>query len=97
VVPDDTLEERPAGLGTVEDTSVGELDLAEGEVIDDAPPQIFAVKRRREASLPALEEALHRAGPEAITDALEQRRVLAGQKAVVEFLERHPGLFELAL
>ena len=97
VVPDDALEEGSARLGTVEDPGVGELDLAEGEVVEDAPPEVLAGKGRGQADLPPPEEALHRAGPEAIADALEDGGILAGQKAVVELFERHLRLVQLTL
>jgi hypothetical protein len=97
VVSDDALEEGSTGLGTVEDPGVGELDLTEGKVIDDAPPQVFSGEGRGQAGLPPPEEALHRSGSESIADTLEDACVLAGQKAVVELFECDLRLLQLAL
>jgi hypothetical protein len=40
MVADETFEERPPGLGPVEDAGVGHLELAERELVDIPVPQI---------------------------------------------------------
>ena len=74
---------RP-GRRAVEDPRVGDLELAEGELVAVAGGTVGRREGRRQAGLPAGEEALHGTRPQAVADALEGGRVVARAEAVVE-------------
>src|SRR5207244_9676882 len=81
------LEPGPAGLGTVEDTRVGELELAEGEVVAVAAAAIVGCQRLGQPLLPAAEEAPELIRTEPVAERLQRRRVGADAKARVERVE----------
>ncbi len=97
VVADDPLEAGPSRLGPVEDPGVGDLELAEGEFVDIAGPQIRPGERGRELVDPPPKEALHRPWAESVTDPPQLPRVLTGAEAVVEGLVADPRLLQLPL
>src|SRR5258708_2862170 len=70
VVADELLEERPPGRRPVKHSGVGDLELAERQLVDPTRAQIVAGQRGRQPTLPAPEEALHRARPEPVADPL---------------------------
>lgn len=67
---------EPSSRGwPIERARIGDFDLTESEVVDDARAEVRPAERRWETPLPAPERALHRAGPQAVADALECLRV----------------------
>jgi hypothetical protein len=68
VVADQPFEERPPGGGPVERLGVGDLVLAERQLIDVPGAQVRAGERRGRPGLPAPEEAGDRAGAGPVAD-----------------------------
>jgi hypothetical protein len=71
LVAQELLEPGPAGLGAVEHPGVGELELAEGEQVAVAAAAILRREGRRQARLPAAQEALDVPDREARRDPLK--------------------------
>src|SRR6266849_5679475 len=59
VLPDGLLEPCPPGAGTVKDPGVGELDLAEGELVEEPRRSVSSREGGRETMAPALEQVAH--------------------------------------
>jgi len=84
LVADRLLEPAAARLPAVEDSSVGELELAEGELVAVASLAVFGGQRRGQDPLPAAEEAPDVAGREPGADRGQCFAVRAGAEAVIE-------------
>jgi hypothetical protein len=97
MVADEALEKRPAGCGTVKDPGIGDLELAERQLIDIPGAQVLAGERRGQPALPAPEEAGDSTGPEPVADPLQQRRLSAGGKPVIQRGVADAGLGQLPL
>ena len=72
VVADELFEERPPSRRPVKHPGVGDLELAERQLLDISGAQVLTGQRGRQPPLPAPEEALHRARPEPIADPLQR-------------------------
>jgi hypothetical protein len=97
LVADRALEPLPARLRAVEDARVGQLELAEGELVAVAAGALLLRERAREQMLPAAEEAPDVLVAEPGADRFQRLGVRAGAEAVVERLEAQPGPLGLAL
>ena len=97
LVAEYALEPFPAGLGTVEDARVGELELAERDLVAVAALAVLVGEGTRERTLTAAEEGPDVAGLQAGADRRQRLGVGAGAEAVVERLKGKAGLGGLAL
>lgn len=97
LVAEYALEPFPAGLGTVEDARVGELELAERDLVAVAALAVLVGEGTRERTLTAAEEGPDVAGLQAGADRRQRLGVGAGAEAVVERLKGKAGLGRLAL
>jgi hypothetical protein len=91
------LEPGPPLSGAVEDPGVGELELAEGELVAVAAAAVLGAEGRGKERQPAAQEALDLAGRERARDLGQGLRVGARAEAVVERLEREPAPLGLTL
>src|SRR5215207_690436 len=97
MVTDDTLEEGAPSLGAVEHAGVGDLELAEGQLIGVASLQILSRKRRWQPVEPAPEERVDCCRAKSVADTLQRRRISAPTEAIVERCESNASLLQLAL
>src|SRR5437868_13138915 len=97
MVTNDTLEEGAPCLRPVEDAGIGDLELAEGQLIGVAGLEVVSRKRRGQSVEPAPEEGVHSIGGQPVTDPLEGCRIGAPTETVVERLVRDAGLVQLTL
>src|SRR2546426_550674 len=87
VVADQFFEEVTPLDRLVEDLSEADLDLPEGESVREPRAAVPGGQRPRQVGGPAMEEALHVLGPQAIADLLQPLGARARQKAVIEAFE----------
>jgi len=92
VVADDALEEGTSGLRTVEHAGVGDLELAEGQLVGVAGLEVVRCKWRGQTVEPAPEEGVYGIGTQSVADALEGGRIGAPTETVVECLVCDAGL-----
>lgn len=92
VVGHQRLEEAAGPAGIVEDQRAGRLDLAHRQLPPVAGLPVSGGERDGDGGDPAVEEAVHHPGPEAVADGLEPLRLVAGSKAVGECPKADPGL-----
>ena len=97
LVADHPLEPVTAGLGTVEDARVGELELAQCELVAVAARAVLVGERARQQPLIAAEERPHPCGRQPRADRGERLSISARAEAVVERRERQPLLLGLTL
>ena len=71
MVTNDTLEEGAPCLRPVEDAGIGDLELAEGQLIGVTGLEVVSRKRRGQSVEPAPEEGVHSIGGQPVTDPLE--------------------------
>jgi hypothetical protein len=71
VVADDAFEEGPPGGGPLEHPGVGDLELAERQLVDIPGAQVSGGEGGRQPVKPAPEEAGHRAGAKPVADPLQ--------------------------
>jgi hypothetical protein len=91
------LEPGPGGCGWGEDARVGELELAQRELVAVAASEILLPERRGQQRLPATEEGPDVTSREPGADRGQRISISAGAEAVVELREGDPGLLGLAL
>ena len=91
------LKPRPARGGPVKHPGVGDLKLAERQLVAVAALAILAGERGRQACLPAVKERVHVCRGQAGANLRQRGRVLAAGKPVIQGLELDPLLGGLLL
>ena len=97
VVGDECLEEPAGPAGVVEHQGLGHLDLAHRELPPVAAGPFVVGERGGDDVDPAVEERLHVAGPEPVTDLLQPVGAVAGSEPVAQRPVVDAGLVGLAL
>jgi len=96
MIPDHSFKPHPTCLRPVEHAGVGNLELPERHLITVSSPEIGLSKRRRQSPQPPPEEALHRAGTEAITDLLQCGGILAAPESITQGFITDAGFLQLS-
>src|SRR5262245_41485050 len=97
VLADDFLEEQAPCDRLIEDLSERELGLQDRDLVAKACGTVAWRKRMRQAAKPFAQELIDLGGRETITQPLRQLGVGTRLDAVIEGLERHTALGQLAL
>jgi hypothetical protein len=97
MIPNHALKPHPACLWPVEYTGLGNLKLAERQIVYVACSMIGPVEWRWQSISPSPKEAFHYTCPKPVTDLLQLDWVFAGPKPIVERLVTDISLLKLSL
>ena len=84
MVSDYPFKPHPPGLRSVKDTGVGDLELAEGQLVGVTGLEVLGAEGRRQTPPPTPEEAAHGPRTQPITDALQRFGIGARAESVVQ-------------
>ena len=97
ILADDLFEEAPPGARAIEDLGQGELGLEDRELIPIAGRPVRGGEGMRQSAQPFAKDGLDLGGIEGVGDPLHAGGLVTRADPIVQRLERHLPLRQLAL
>ena len=97
MVSDYPFKPHPPGLRSVKDTGLGDLELAEGQLVGVTGLEVLGAEGRRQTPPPTPEEAAHGPRTQPITGALQRFGIGARAESVVQGLLGDARFLQLPL